>query len=284
MPTLDAMKAFPLFLVGCLAMGQETARPPVAVVLETQARGNQVVPVDQAQLHADLSALLKENGLAEEASQTPGNSHLTLYPETFQLPEGIAAFSVQGILESPGRREALKGSVVAALRGKAGLSMELRQAAVDVAAALLQGRAPGGSLVKGLALADTPAASQATEIPFERLKVRTHPMDPPYPVLARNRGIQGLVVVRLTVDASGKPERADLVSGPQELGLAALYHAMLWSFDPIQGPAGPSRARTTLKVPFSLSRGFMNPAIPIYDLPRKIDSGLERHERDQLPR
>jgi TonB family protein len=60
-----------------------------------------------------------------------------------------------------------------------------------------------------------------------------------YPVAARNRGVQGTVMVEATLDSSGGVSDAHVVSGPEELRKAALQSVLQWHF--AGGAAGTKR-------------------------------------------
>ncbi len=253
-----------LLLVATLGLGAQTQ--PLVVALEPQSK-DQAVAVDAALLHADLQSLLRENGYSEASAGAPNLPKLTLRPESFRMQDGLSAISAVAYLERPGQAQVLRGRIVTALRSDATLGLELRQASLDVVAALLNRNQPQGGQVRRLAVEGRPGPEQVAEVPFKDLKVRVHPLNPMYPRLARQRGVQGRVKVRLTLDAEGRPLRADLVSGPDELSLTGLYSAMRWSFEPVRGPAGPVEARTEMEVPFSLSGGLGDPSLPPPDMP-----------------
>jgi protein TonB len=85
------------------------------------------------------------------------------------------------------------------------------------------------------------------------LKVKRQPPAPAYPARARTNGIEGVVVIDLTVDATGAPVRAAALSGPAELLMTALRFALQWEFEPAILNGQPQPARFKLTMPFSLS-------------------------------
>jgi hypothetical protein len=264
------------FLAALALSAQDRA---LIVHLEPQTHAP-AVNLDPGVLRSDLSSLLKENGCAEVAEGSLGASTLTLRPESFRLPDGVCALSAVAYLERPGQPKILRGRIIAALRDDSALALELRQAALDVVATLLnQGQGAAGPL-RRMTVEGRPVPIQTSEVPFDSLKVRLHPLDPIYPPIARQRGVQGHVKARLTLDPEGRPLRADLVSGADELALTGLYSAMRWAFEPVRGPAGPMEARTVMDIPFSLSGGLVGPSIPLQDFITRADTRAKGHGRD----
>ncbi|HJW08895.1 MAG TPA: energy transducer TonB [Holophagaceae bacterium] len=267
---------FPLALSLC---AQEAALPPVQIVIETQIQGR-AVPLDLGVLNADLETLLRENGLAPAPSGSPGAMKLTLRPESFRLPDGLCGLSAVAYLERPGQPKVLRGRVIAAFRGDIALAMELRQASLDVAASLLGRSLPDTSQFRRVAVEGRPGPERVGEVPFQSLKVRLHPFDPLYPRLALQRGVQGRVKARVTLGADGRPRRADLIAGPDELALAALYSALRWDFEPVQGPQGAMEVRTEMDIPFSLSSGTGDPSLPLAD--QESRHSIQFRRKDQV--
>jgi len=62
------------------------------------------------------------------------------------------------------------------------------------------------------------------------LRIAFQPPPPPYPAEARSKGIQGLVVLRLQINAEGTPEKIEAVQGPEELKAVAAAYAKGWRF------------------------------------------------------
>lgn len=55
---------------------------------------------------------------------------------------------------------------------------------------------------------------------------------PSYPAEARSAGIQGTVAIQVVVDELGRVTKADAISGPRELRLAAVRAVRQWRFSP----------------------------------------------------
>lgn len=70
---------------------------------------------------------------------------------------------------------------------------------------------------------------QNGELKLEDLEV-VHEEIPAYPLLAELAGVQGDVVVRITIDNQGKPIRTELIEGHQGLVSETLRAARLWRF------------------------------------------------------
>jgi TonB family protein len=81
--------------------------------------------------------------------------------------------------------------------------------------------------------------------------------DPPYPQQARQQGIEGVVVVRLTVDTEGKPQnvRVGRSSGQTLLDDAAVAHVAKAHFSPGARDGVPVAAAITFRVRFRLTSG-----------------------------
>lgn len=90
-------------------------------------------------------------------------------------------------------------------------------------------------------------------IEFSQLIVKHRPTPAPYPALARLAGVEGTVLLDLTVSATGVVETAEPIEGPGLLRPTAEYALKRWTFEPIQVQGVPTRVRTQLHVPFTLS-------------------------------
>jgi protein TonB len=96
-----------------------------------------------------------------------------------------------------------------------------------------------------VAIADTgPVAANARTIP-------------PYPALAARMGVEGKVIIKLTISESGFVTAADLVksSGSSELDRAAISWVMAnWKYKPATHDGQPVASTTEVSVNFTLSR------------------------------
>ncbi len=119
--------------------------------------------------------------------------------------------------------------------------------------------APAGPYVAGLLPGPAPqpappAAIRVVELETQAIRV-LHQVPPVYPALARLARIQGPVVLRLTIDASGVPTDIQVVSGPHPLLVnEAVRVARLWRFQPALLDGTPVPATFSLTVAFRLER------------------------------
>ena len=98
-----------------------------------------------------------------------------------------------------------------------------------------------------------PAADPAVqEVPFSKIKVRHQPPPPAYPAEAKEKGIQGTVVLELLVDESGTPAEVKATEGPDALRPTAIAYAKDWRFEPLKVKGKPTKARFKLTMPFRL--------------------------------
>jgi len=91
--------------------------------------------------------------------------------------------------------------------------------------------------------------------PTTTARLRSNPR-PKYPEEARRQRQQGVVMIRVTVDSSGRPERVDLAksSGIRSLDAAALEAVGGWRFAPARTGGIPMTSEVVIPVRFDLSR------------------------------
>lgn len=79
---------------------------------------------------------------------------------------------------------------------------------------------------------------------------------PHYPILARRKGWEGQVIVRVQVDIKGKPLQAHVVvsSGRDVLDQAALEAVQQWTFEPAQRSGRATEGSIDITFEFRLSR------------------------------
>jgi len=77
---------------------------------------------------------------------------------------------------------------------------------------------------------------------------------PPYPVIAREAGVQGTVVLQAMISKSGTIENLRVVSGPALLQQAALDAVKSWRYRPYLLNNLPVEVETTVNVVFTLGR------------------------------
>jgi TonB family protein len=121
-----------------------------------------------------------------------------------------------------------------------------------LAAGTASAQVAGGYVPPAEKPSESGKSGEPLQIDFAAIKIRFQPPAPPYPPLAKIAGIQGTVVVDLTVDESGSPARARAIEGPPQLRACAEAYAMRWLFQPYfaGGKAIPVHFR--LVMPFRL--------------------------------
>jgi TonB family protein len=76
--------------------------------------------------------------------------------------------------------------------------------------------------------------------------------DPVYPVQARAEKVQGVVLLHVRVDAEGRVEKAEVVSGDPRLAQAALNAVQEWRYKPVMRGGVPIEVERSAKVVFAL--------------------------------
>jgi protein TonB len=117
----------------------------------------------------------------------------------------------------------------------------------------IQGRAatPGGdATVPGGTDASSPGR---VRISAEALQVLSHPVDPNYPLLAREMKVQGSVILDAFIGKDGTIQALKIVSGPTILATAAMEAVRQWRFKPYlqAGQAVETEARITVNFTIS---------------------------------
>jgi protein TonB len=75
---------------------------------------------------------------------------------------------------------------------------------------------------------------------------------PDYPEEARQAGVEGRVLLHLTVDRDGRVAEAKVVDGPAPLQDSALRAVRQWRFEPFQNNGAPAEVETNMEVEFRL--------------------------------
>ncbi len=98
-----------------------------------------------------------------------------------------------------------------------------------------------------------PGAAEHVRISPEALQVLAHPVDPNYPLLAREMKVQGAVVLDALIGRDGTIQNLKIVSGPTILANAAMEAVRQWRFKPYyqQGEAVETAARITVNFTIS---------------------------------
>lgn len=116
-------------------------------------------------------------------------------------------------------------------------------------------KAKGPSATVEILAKATPAAASTegvADFDFSRIKIAFQPKAPAYPADAKEKHIQGTVVVAITIDEQGVPQSVEALEGPEELRSTATDYAKDWRFEPAQLNGKPIKARFKLTMPFKL--------------------------------
>jgi len=214
------------------------------------------VPVDLPALEWEVLGRLTRAGLqvADPAAADPGEAlHLQLNLQAARAPDAIQLLNLQArcslladrdlARNTPGEAQRIWfDSHVSGRVEKADFQDEIARAFRESLDTLLGGpEAP----------APLPESSTRT-VEFKQMKIRYQPPAPPYPGLARERRVEGVVVVHIMVDPAGMPTRVEALTGPPELIMTAVRYALQWRFDPVLLDGVPQAARFKLTLPFRL--------------------------------
>jgi TonB family protein len=98
------------------------------------------------------------------------------------------------------------------------------------------------------------AAMPRLQVPADVMQQRIiHQVVPDYPEDARRAGLQGTVVLDAVVSAEGKVTQVKVVSGPEELALAASDAVRWWRYEPYLVNGQPATVETSVAVDFRLA-------------------------------
>ena len=84
-----------------------------------------------------------------------------------------------------------------------------------------------------------------------------HKVQPEYPDSARQKKIEGVVVLRATIDECGHVAKLEIISGPSELAQAAMTAVKQWEYRPYFLSGRPVKVETRILVKFTHSSGDM---------------------------
>lgn len=99
---------------------------------------------------------------------------------------------------------------------------------------------------------------------MSRRFLRSSPL-PEYPKAAKEKRIQGAVVVKVDIAKDGSVETATLVSGDPQLAPAAIQAVKKWKFRPFTTKGQPVEVATQVVVPFVLPQEQPSPQQPSPD-------------------
>jgi protein TonB len=90
---------------------------------------------------------------------------------------------------------------------------------------------------------------------FDKAPKPKRMVKPEYPKMARTAEIEGIVVLKVTIDEFGRVIRAVVVKTDSEVFDQAAIDAMMqWSFSPAEQSGNPVKATVTIPLRFSLNR------------------------------
>ena len=81
-----------------------------------------------------------------------------------------------------------------------------------------------------------------------------HRVEPVYPMIAKQAGIQGTVVVRALISRTGEIDQVQIISGPAMLGPAAVDAIRQWKYGPYVLNGYPIEVETQITVNYILRR------------------------------
>ena len=101
-------------------------------------------------------------------------------------------------------------------------------------------------------LPNIPNDEQIYDIDFSKIRVSFQPVPPNYPKEAKEKRIEGIVVVLCSVDRSGIPIRCEAIEGPQELRKDSEAYLLNWRFRPTIIDQQPRKVKFKIIMPFRL--------------------------------
>ena len=116
----------------------------------------------------------------------------------------------------------------------------------------VQGRAATPSGETTAQAGSTPAPGRVRISP-EALQVLSHPVDPNYPMLAREMKVQGSVILDAYIGKDGSIQALKIVSGPTILATAAMEAVRQWRFKPYLQAGQPVETEARITVNFTIS-------------------------------
>jgi bla regulator protein BlaR1 len=97
-----------------------------------------------------------------------------------------------------------------------------------------------------------PPGSEVLSVQFSKVRIKYQPPPPAYPKAARERRIEGVVEVKITIGTDGVPTSAKAIAGPTELRSTAENYAKDWRFEPFLEKGKPVKVSFMLNMPFKL--------------------------------
>lgn len=114
------------------------------------------------------------------------------------------------------------------------------------------GSGPGTSEGTGTGTSGAGQGPVVMHYDYSPVDPKYRPPDPPYPPVAKMAGIQGTVLVEITVGVDGVPISAHATEGPMQLRSASEASAMKWRFEPLKENGVPVIGTWPLKFKWQL--------------------------------
>ena len=110
-------------------------------------------------------------------------------------------------------------------------------------------------ILEAAELATPPAvhASQRVKMSADTAQALAKPVDPSYPVLARQMKVQGAVAIQALIGADGAIQDLHVLSGPSILASAAQEAVRKWRFKPYLQNGEPVETQARITVNFTIS-------------------------------
>jgi periplasmic protein TonB len=117
------------------------------------------------------------------------------------------------------------------------------------------GVAPLASAAPSPATPDTPVATATERVQLspDAVEVLDRPVEPTYPLLAKQMKVQGAVVLQALIDKTGDIQEIQVLSGPAILSAAAREAVRQWRFKPHLQSGKPVDTEARITVNFTIS-------------------------------
>lgn len=97
------------------------------------------------------------------------------------------------------------------------------------------------------------SATERVQLSPDTVQVVSHPVQPNYPLLAKQMKVQGAVVLQAVIGKEGAIRDLQVVSGPAILSSAAREAVMQWRFKPYYQAGQPVETEARITVNFTIS-------------------------------
>jgi TonB family protein len=175
-----------------------------------------------------------------KAAAQPGG----LMATSAAVPASLPAASASTAVDSHARPAAPAGSLLVFENGKEVFRMPPSQGQAEPSATAQGAVEQAASVTPERVVALSPAAAENSLI---------HRVEPDYPEEARNRQLQGAVVLDIHIGQDGTVQETKLVSGEPLLADAAMAAVRQWRFQPRLVDGAPAEMQTRITLNFRLS-------------------------------